>query len=101
MLLALHEKNISVRAVEKVKEAHTKWAELDAETAFDLVPHCKLRKCYDGTLSKLEIATPNVELREMLKAALVQTGAKRLIGQAPEAGLEEALSRTLSSMTDK
>ncbi len=59
LLLALHERGISVGAVtaEKVKEAHMKWAELDTETAFDLVPHCKLRKCYDGTLCKLEIVT--------------------------------------------
>ncbi len=60
-----------------------------------------MRKRYDGALCKLEIVAHNVELREMLKAALGQTGAKRLLGQAPEAGLEEALSRTLASMADK
>ncbi len=70
------------------------WAEADIEAAHDMVPHCRLKKCFGGTLNRLEL----MQVREVLKASLSQTGAKRLLGQAPEGGLEKALSRTLSAL---
>ena len=84
---------------QKLQEAQKKWEELEVEAAYEWIPHCKLRKCYDGTMMKLEIVTTCTELKEVLRMALVQTGAKRLLGQAPEAGLEEALSKTLQTMS--
>ena len=66
-----------------------------------MVPHCRLKKCFDGTLNRLEIMIVHPEMRETVKAALGQTTAKRLLGQAPEGGLEESLSRTLSAFDKK
>ena len=57
--------------------------------AFDLVPHCKLAKVYDPALSRLELD------REHIRGALGQTGANRLLGQAPSGALERALSAAI------
>lgn len=100
LLQALKGRGQAIGAVtaEKIRGLTEVWAETDIETAHDMVPHCRLKKMFDGTLNRLELMIVHPELRETVKASLTQTGAKRLLGQAPEGGLEEALSRTLSAL---
>ena len=71
------------------------WDDLEPEGAFDLVPHCKLAKVYDPALSRLEVVISVAQHREHIRRALGQTGASRLLGQAPSGALELALSATI------
>ena len=89
---------IGANTLKKLEELHLVWTEADTQTAHDMVPHCRLRKCFDGALNRLELMIVHPELRESVKAGLGQTSARRLLGQAPEGGLEEALSKTLTAL---
>jgi hypothetical protein len=71
---------------------------VSTEEAHDLVPHCRLRKAFDETLHKPELMISNSEVRELLRLSLPQTGAKRLLGQAPEGRWEDLISRALAAM---
>ena len=99
LLQALRARGQSIGAItcKSIEDLFPVWTEADPETAHEMVPHCRLKKCFDGTLNRLEIMIVHPEMRETVKAALGQTTAERLLGQAPEGGLEEALSRTLSA----
>ncbi len=103
LLLALKSRGQAIGAVtaKQIEELNLLWAEADTETAHDMVPHCRLKKCFDGTLNRLELMIVHPDLRSAVKAALSQTTARRLLGQAPEGGLEEALSRTLTALDVK
>ena len=69
--------------------------DLELERAFDLVPHCKLAKVYDPPLCRLELVISVAEHREHIRWAIGQTGANRLLGQAPSGALERALSSAI------
>ena len=70
-------------------------ANRSCKPAFDLVPHCKLAKVYDLALSRLELVISVAQHREHIRGALGQTGANRLLGQAPSGALERALSAAI------
>ncbi len=103
LLLELKGRGQTIGAITaaKIQKLQLTWAEAETEAAHDMVPHCKEKKCSDGTLNGLEMMIVHPELREAVKAGLGQTGAKRLLGQAPEGGLEEALSKTLAALDSK
>ena len=71
------------------------WHDMEPKGAFDLVPHCKLAKLYDPALSRLELVISVAQHRERTRGALGQTGANRLLGQAPSGALERALSAAI------
>ena len=82
----------SAAAVANLKQT---WDDMEPELAFDLVPHCKLAKVYDPALSRLELVSSVAQHREHIRGALGQTGANRLLGQAPSGALERALSAAI------
>ena len=53
---------------------------------------CKLAEVYDPAMSRLELFISVAQHREHNRGALGQTGANRLLGQAPSGALERALS---------
>ena len=69
------------------------WDDLDPEGAFDLAPHCNLAKVYDAALSRLELVISVAQPREHVRGALGQTGANRLLGQAPSGVWAGTVSR--------
>ena len=77
------------------------WDDLEPERAFDLVPHCKLAKVYDPALCRLELVISVAEHREHIRGAIGQTGANRLLGQAPSGALERALSSAIEQSLKK
>ena len=97
LLQALSEKDSTVGAANAAGVANLKqtWDDMEPEGAFDLVPHCKLAKVYDTALSRLELVICVAQHREHIRGALGQTGANRLLGQAPSGGLERALSAAI------
>ena len=94
LLQALSERGSTVGAASAagVENLEQTWDDLEAEGAFDLVPHCKLAKVYDPALSRLELVISVAQHREHIRGAFGQTGANRLLGQAPSGALERALS---------
>ncbi len=80
-------------------ELQSHWDQMTIEEGFDQVPHCRLRKAYDKAQCKLELLITKSSIRELIRNSLTQTGAKRLLGQAPEGGLEAALSKALDSLS--
>ena len=54
-----------------------------------------LAKVYDPPLSRLELVISVAQHREHIRGALGQTGANRLLGQAPSGALERALSAAI------
>ena len=72
-----------------------KWDDLEPEGAFDMVPHGKLAKVHDPALCRLELVISVAAHRQHVRSALGQTGANRLLGQAPSGGLERAQSSAL------
>ena len=97
LLQALSERGSTVGAANAAGVANLKqtWDDLELERAFDLVPHCKLAKVYDPALSRLELVISVAQHREHIRGALGQTGANRLLGQAPSGALERALSAAI------
>ena len=97
LLQALSERGSTVGAANAAGVANLKqtWDDMGPEGAFDLVPHCKLAKVYDPALSRLELVTSAAQHREHIHGALGQTGADRLLGQAPSGALERALSAAI------
>ena len=85
LLQALSERGSTVGAASPAGVANLKqtWDDMEPEGAFDLVPHCKLAKVYDPALSRLELVISVAQHREHIRGALGQTGANRLLGQAP------------------
>ena len=69
---------------------------MEPEGAFELVPHCRLAKVYDPALV-ISVA----QHREHIRGALGQTGANRLLGQAPSGALERALSAAIEQNRKK
>ncbi len=49
LLEALLARGTAVGALtnQKLQEAQKKWEELEVEAAYEWIPHCKLRKCYE------------------------------------------------------
>ena len=97
LLLALSERGNAVGAANAAGVANLKqtWDVMEPEGAFDLVPHCKLAKVYDAALSRLELVISVAQHREHIRGTLGQTGANRLLGQAPSGALERALSAAI------
>ena len=97
LLQALSERGNTVGAANAAGVANLKhtWDDMEREEAFDLVPHCKLAKVYDPALSRLELVISVAQHREHIRGALGQTGASRLLGQAPSGALERALSAAI------
>ena len=50
---------------------------------------------YDPALSRLELVISVAQHREQIRGALGQTGANRLLGEAPSGALERALSAAI------
>ena len=101
LIMAMVERGstIGMQNQTKAAELSSHWENLTVEESFDMVPHCRGKKAYDKTMFKLEFLITGAEVRDLVKNSLTQSGAKRLLGQAPEGGLEAALSRALSSMS--
>ena len=99
LLLALKDRKetIGSQNLKAITEVQAAWEGMTVEECFDMVPHCKLRKAYEKTQMKLELLVAEARVREAVKLSIVQTGARRLIGQAPEGGLERALSKALTA----
>ena len=97
LLQALSERGSTVGAANAAGVANLKqsWDELEPDGALDLVPHCKLAKVYDPVLRRLEVVISVAQHREHNRGALGQTGADRLLGQAPSGALERALSAAI------
>ena len=97
LLQALSERGSAVGAANAAGVANFKqiWDDLEPERAFDLELHCKLAKVYDPALCRLELVTRVAEHREHLCGPIGQTGANRLLGQAPRRALERALSSAI------
>ena len=97
LLQALSERGSTVGAANAAGVANLKqtWDDMEPEGAFDLVPHCKLATVYDPALSRLELVISVAQHREHIRGALGQTGANRLLGQAPSGALERALSAAI------
>ena len=97
LLQALSERGSTVGAANAAGVVNLKqtWDDLEPEGAFDLVPHCKLAKVYDPALCRLELVISAAQHREHIRGALGQTGANRLLGQAPSGALERALSAAI------
>ena len=97
VLQDLSERGSTVGAANAAGVANLKqtWDDLEPEGAFDLVPHCKLAKVYNLAVSRLELVISVVQHREHIRGALGQTGANRLLGQAPSGALERALSAAI------
>ena len=76
---------LSVGAANAAGVANLKqtWDDMEPEGAFDLVPHCKLAEVYDPSLSRLELVISVAQHRKHTRGAPGQTGANRLLGQAP------------------
>ena len=96
LLQALSERGSAVRASNAAGVASFKQTrdDLEPERAFDL-PHCKLAKVYDPALCHLELVISVAEHREHVRGAIGQTGANRLLSQAPSGALERALSAAI------
>ncbi len=101
LIMALVERKDSIGAEnsKQMLELQSRWDQMTIEEGFDQVPHCRLRKAYDKTQFKLELLISKSNIRELIRNSLTQTGAKRLLGQAPEGGLEAALSKALDSLS--
>ena len=100
LIIALTErKDIGAENTKLMPELQSHWDQMTIEEGFDQVPHCRLRKAYDKTQFKLELLITKSNIRELIRNSLTQTGAKRLLGQAPEGGLEAALSKALDSLS--
>ena len=97
LLQALSERGSTVGAANAAGVANLKQTrdDLEPEGAFDLVLHCKLAKVYDPALSRLELVISVAQHKEHIRGALGQTGANRLLGQAPSGALERALSAAI------
>ena len=97
LLQALPERGSTVGAANAAGVGNLKqtWDDLEPEEAFDLVPHWKLANVYDPALSRLELVISVAQHREHIRGALGQTGANRLLGQAPSGALERALSAAI------
>ena len=97
LLQALSERGSTVGAANAAGMADLKqtWDDLEPEGASDLVPDCRLAKLYDPALSRLELVTSVAQHREHIRGTLGQTGANRLLGQAPSGALERALSAAI------
>ena len=95
LLQALSERGSTVGAASASGVANLKQTcdDLEPEETFDLVPHCKLAKVYDPALSRLELVISVAQRREHIRGALGQTGANRLLGQAPSGALERAIEQ--------
>ena len=91
LLQALSERGSTVGAANAAGVANLKqtWDDMEPEGAFDVVPHCKLAKV------RLELVISVAQHREHIRGALGQTGANRLLGQAPSGALERALSAAI------
>ena len=63
--------------------------------------HCKLAKVYDLAVTRLELVISVAQHREHIRGALGQTGANRLLGQAPSGALELALSAAIEQNSKK
>ena len=100
VLAALRERGNEVGAssAKTIETFGAIWDELEAEAAFDMVPHCRLAKVYDSTQCRLELVVTNMDYRSAIRDALSQTGAKRLLGQAPSGALEQAIQKALEEM---
>ena len=97
LLQALSERGSTMGAANAAGVANLKqtWDDMEPEGAFDLVPHCKLATVYDPALSRLELVISVAQHREHIRGALAQTGANRLLGQAPSGALQRALSAAI------
>ena len=96
LLQALSQRGGTVEAANAgVANLKQTWDDMEPEGAFDLVPHCKLAKVYDPELSCLELVISVTQHREHIRGALGQTGANRLLGQAPSGAMERALSAVI------
>ena len=103
LLQALLERSSAVGATSAAGVASFKqiWDDLEPERASDLVPPCKLAKVYDPALCRLELVISVAEHREHIRGAIGQTGANRLLGQAPSGALERALSSAIEQSQKK
>ena len=103
LLQALSVRGSTVGAASAAGVANLKqtWEDSEPEGAFDLVTHCELGKVYDLALSRLELVISFAQHREHIRGALGQTGANRLLGQAPSGTLERALSAAIEQKLEK
>ena len=97
LLQALSVRGSTVGAANAAGLANLKqtWNDMEPEGAFDLVLRCKLAKVYEPALSCLELVISVAQHRGHIRGALGQTGANRLLGQAPSGALERALSAAI------
>ena len=103
LLQAMSERGTTVGAANATGVANLEqtWDDMEPEGAFDLVFHCKLAKVYDPALSRLELVISVAQHREHIRGALGQTGANRLLRQAPSGALERALPQQRSNRIEK
>ena len=102
LLLSLRDRGPTIgnENLKGITEIQLAWENMSTEECFDMVPRCKLRKPYEKSLMKMELLVADKRVREVVRLSIMQTGARRLIGQAPEGGLEAALSKALTALNN-
>ena len=87
----LSERGSTVGAANAARVANLKqtWDELEPEGAFDLIAS------WLNCTTQLELVISVAQHRELIRGAFRQTGANRLLGQAPSGALERALSAAI------
>jgi len=96
LIKALLERGSSIgqRTHEDLKQfAEETYSHMSVEESVGAVPHCKLQQAWGRGFMKLDLVVTNAALRPLLNKALVQSEARRLLGQAPEGGLEATLQK--------
>ena len=84
----------------KVKNLSERWDTMDLIARCDLLPHCKLDKCYDKEKMRLTLCLDRLptEEGEVLKSCITLLGGERKAGRAPSSAFEDQLEMWLDSL---
>ena len=99
LLLALIDEDIGAVTKEKLTEAHQEFEEMTVEQKGLDVRLCRLRKCYDKTLLKLQFAVRGNQetLRGVIRTSLTQCKVDMKSGRAPTTAMERKLQEMLEN----
>ena len=88
---------IAVAPAEKIKELIARQEGYTQQQLGTIVKACRLQKAYDKQNIKIIWAAPDLEseMQGAIRASLVQSGAKHLVGSPARGGLENSLQKML------
>jgi hypothetical protein len=99
LLLALIDEDIGAMNKEQLTKAHREFEEMTVEQKGLDVRLCRLRKCYDKTLLKLQFAVRGNQetLRGVIRNSLTQCKVDMKSGRAPTTAMERKLQEMLEN----